>query len=106
MGIYDIMKNQWSTLASLNQPRGNTSICQIAHRHLFIFNGLMKNSPKDQSSCIEYIDLGQCDAGSLKKAKWEPVIISNPDFLHTMPPASAQIGQLDIIVFGGPGNNT
>lgn len=25
--IYDIMKNQWQTLASLNQPRGNTSIC-------------------------------------------------------------------------------
>ena len=42
----------------------------------------------------------------MKKAKWEPVIISNPDFLHTDPRASAQIGQLDIIVFGGQGNNT
>ena len=81
-------------------------MCQIAHRHIFIFNGLFKNSPRDQSSCIEYIDLGQCDTLSFKKAKWEVVIISNPDFLHTDPRASALIGQLDIIVFGGQGNNT
>lgn len=38
--VYDIMKNQWMAISSLNQPRGNTSMCQIAQRHVFIFNGL------------------------------------------------------------------
>ena len=61
---------------------------------------------KDIPGCIEYLDLGQCDANSFKRAKWEPVMISNADFLNTDPRASAQIGQLDIIVFGGQGNNT
>ena len=90
--IYDIMKNQWMTLLGLNQPRGNTSICQIAQRHIFIFNGLQKNAPRDQSTCIEYADLGQCDLNSLKKTKWELVMIQNPEFLHNDPRASAQIG--------------
>lgn len=87
-------------------PRGNTSICQIAHRHVFIFNGLPRNTQRDQSNSIEYIDLGQCDAAALKKAKWEQVLIPNSDFIVNEPRASAQIGQLDIIVFGGQGNNT
>jgi hypothetical protein len=67
---------------------------------------LTRNSQRDQSNAIEYIDLGQCDAASLKKAKWEPVLIPSSDFILNEPRASAQIGQLDIIVFGGQGNNT
>lgn len=42
--IFDIKKNQWQTLAALLMPRGNTSMCQIAHRHVFIFNGLPRNT--------------------------------------------------------------
>lgn len=45
--LFDIKKNQWYTLGSLLQPRGNTSMCQIANRHVFIFSGLTRNSQRD-----------------------------------------------------------
>ena len=78
----------------------------IANRHVFIFNGLAKTFSPDQKNCIEYMDLGQCDANSFKKAKWDQVTIPNYDFIMNEPKASSQIGQLDCIVFGGTDNHT
>ncbi len=45
--IFDIKNNTWVTLNSMQKPRGNTSMCQIANRHVFIFNGLPKTVSPD-----------------------------------------------------------
>ena len=79
---------------------------QIAHRHVFIFNGLAKTYSPDKSNCIEYMDLGSCDSNSFKKARWETVNCSDYEFIANQPRACAQIGQLDCIVFGGTDNHT
>jgi N-acetylneuraminic acid mutarotase len=38
--IFDISKNEWSTLNSMQRPRGNTSLTAINDRFVYIFNGL------------------------------------------------------------------
>jgi hypothetical protein len=83
-------------------------MAQLGNRHVYIFNGLspeIQNSPK---IAIEYMDLGQCNIESFKKAKWEQVIINQSDFIVNEPKASSCLDQRgnEIIVFGGQNNQT
>jgi hypothetical protein len=38
--IFSIATSTWTTISSLQKPRGNTSLCQIADRYVYIFNGV------------------------------------------------------------------
>ena len=50
--------------------------------------------------------MGNCDAATLKKARWEQVTINQSDFIMNDPRASATLNGSEIIVFGGLGNYT
>jgi hypothetical protein len=38
--VLDIFKNTWSIAHSMDKPRAQTSLCAVANRHVFAFNGL------------------------------------------------------------------
>lgn len=95
----------WVTLSSLQKARGNTSICSV-HTHIFIFNGLPTTVQSSQANCIEFINLGSMDAKTLKAAKWEPIQVTNADFVGTSPRGSHYMNNNEIIIFGGSQNHT
>ena len=90
----------------MNRSRGNTTACPIANRHIFIFNGLSTSVQPNQNSVLEYMDLGNCDQASFKVAKWEQIVVTNPEFVMNDPRGSAQLSQTEIILFGGKNNFT
>jgi len=104
--IFDAGTNQWMTLNSMHKPRGNTSMCAIANRHIFIFQGLQPNVSPTANNVLEYMDLDSCDLPSFKSAKWESITVMNQDFVLNEPTGSSQLTPNDIILFGGKGNFT
>lgn len=81
-------------------------MCQVSHRHVFVFNGLSSELAPTQKNTIEYIDLGNCEPKTLQKARWEQVTINQSDFIMNDPRASAALNGSEMIVFGGLGNYT
>ena len=75
----------------MQKPRGNTSLCAIANRFVFIFQGLATNTQPNFNNVIEFIDLGNFDQPSLRSAKWEAMAVHNNEFITCEPRGSAQI---------------
>jgi hypothetical protein len=99
--LYDSMSNKWSTIDSLQKPRGNTSLTAIANRFVYIYHGLATTLQTSNTNSIEMIDVGQLDNASLRQAKWVAVPVSNNEFIHNRPVGSAQVSHGEVIIFGG-----
>lgn len=69
--IYDISTNKWSQMENLQKARSNTSMCAVANRLVFIFNGLPSTSQPNYNNVIEYVDLGNFDMPVIRNSKWE-----------------------------------
>eukprot|EP00347_Sterkiella_histriomuscorum_P001097 403373339 len=101
--VYDSSINTWYPVAPLQKERSNTTACVLAQRYIYVFPGQSSNS----WSTIEFLDIGHSiDAKELKRAKWNLVNISNPDFNVTFAYGSVQISQTEILVFGGSKQNS
>jgi hypothetical protein len=83
--IYDVQTNKWVPIDSLKFARGNTSMCPVTNRYVFIFQGLAPSSAPSTNNAIEYIDFGNFDAPSVRSAKWETITVQNQEFISSEP---------------------
>lgn len=104
--IFDIVQNKWTPMENLQKARSNTSMCAVANRLVFIFNGLPSTLQPNYNNAIEYIDLGNFDIPSVRNAKWESIVVQNNEFILSEPRGSSQVSLNELIVFGGHGNHT
>jgi len=73
--IYDIGQNKWVQMENMQKARSNTSLCAVANRLIFAFNGLPSTSQPNFNNVIEFIDLGSFDLPQARNAKWENMIV-------------------------------
>jgi hypothetical protein len=104
--IYDISSNRWSIVENMQKARGNTSLCPVDNKLVFVFHGLPSTMQPTQSNVIEFIDFGSFDNPIVRDAHWESLVVQNGDFILNEPRGSSQISETDIIVFGGMSKDT